>query len=176
MFSFWENFFPQFYFIYLFTSAKLQKDFKAQCCELFWSWRRTVLLFFFPLKSSDFLMQQGYFCGASLCLDHCDSWPLICVRRQQIAKYMSQLQKWYSLCHSVTGTTAEITKERAVMLVRLPLLLISANIIVSRALMLTLNCSINLMSTVSLFKAACLCNRKADSLNLHAVGVFLSLS
>lgn len=175
MFSFWEKFFPQFYFFVCICQAT--EGFQSTVLWIVLELKKdSSLFFFFPLKSFDFLIQQGYFCSGSLCLDHCDSWPLICVRRQQIAKYMSQLQKWYSLCHSVTGTTAEITKERAVMLVRLPLLLISANIIVSRALMLTLNCLINLMSTVSLFKAACLCNRKADSLNLHAVGVFLSLS
>lgn len=26
---------------------------------------------FLPPKSSDFLIKQGYFCGGSLCLDHC---------------------------------------------------------------------------------------------------------
>lgn len=97
-----------------------------------------------------------------------DSWPLICVRMQQIAKYVSQLQKCYSLCHPITGTIEESTKERAVTLVGLPLLLIPANTIVSRALTLRLNCSINLMSTLGLFETACLCNKKADSLHLNA--------
>jgi len=32
------------------------------------------------------------------------------------------------------------------------------------------------MSTLGLFETACLCNQKADSLNLNAVGAVLSLS
>lgn len=79
-----------------------------------------------------------------------DAWPLICVRMQQIAKYMSQLQRCFSLCHSITGTIEESTKERAVTLVGLPLLLVSANVIVSRALTLTLTCLINLINLVYL--------------------------
>ena len=71
-------------------------------------------------------------------------------------------------CHPVTGTIKERTKERALTLLWLTFLLVSAIIIVRRALTLTLNCPINLMSAVGLCESVCLCNKKADSLNLTA--------
>lgn len=52
---------------------------KVQCCELFWSWKRTILppsfppflpLSFFP-GLFWFFNTVKYFCGGSLCLDHC---------------------------------------------------------------------------------------------------------
>lgn len=105
---------PQFVLIFLFTSAKLQKDFKSTMLWIILELEKDNSLFFLsslPFFFSWTLLSFWYsevflwreFVPGSLY----DSWPLICVRMEQVDKFVSQLQKGYSLCNPVTGTIEE---------------------------------------------------------------------
>lgn len=179
MLSFWEKgkvLPPQFLFSIFLHLLSYRKVWKVQCCELFWSWKRTILFCLFVCSPLPWSLLSFWYSRA-ISVEGLGVWIIVWLLALNLCQNAADCQvsvtasemllslscyNWHNR-KKHRGRSGDVGRTSFAT---------DISCFDSRALPLTLHCSINLMSTLGSSETACLWARKAESLNLNAAGDF----